>query len=107
MTVTTGLVLLAFCILMQGFFSGSEMAMVSANRAKLEQAANNGSAGAALAIQLLDSPDQLLGTCLIGTNLCLVSSGTIVALILRSQGYPQEWMVTIVLTPIVLMAVPP
>ena len=103
MSLVTGLVLLAFCILMQGFFSGSEMAMVSANRAKLEQSANDGSSGAALAIQLLDSPDQLLGTCLIGTNLCLVSSGTIVALILRGQGYPQEWMVTIVLTPIVLM----
>ena len=68
--------LLALCVGLQAFFSGSELALVSANRARLQADADGGSQGAGLALDLLSEEDRLLGTCLIGTNLCLVSATT-------------------------------
>ena len=65
-----------FCVVMEGFFSGSEMAIVNADRLKLKAAADGGSAGAARALKMLEKPEFTLGTCLIGTNLCTVSGST-------------------------------
>ena len=60
------------CLAGQAFFSGSEMAMVSADRLRLETGATEGKASAKLVLRLLSSEERLLGTCLIGTNLSLV-----------------------------------
>ena len=102
MSLTFGLLLLAASLLAQGFFSGSEMAMVSSNREKLSAEAANGRASARLALELLDRQERLVGTCLIGTNLCLVTSGTLVAYLLRSRGYDATALATLALTPLAL-----
>ena len=70
------------CLAAQAFFSGSEMAMVSADRLALRTRAAEGQGGAALTLQLLAREDRLLGTCLIGTNLALVTGTTLVAVAL-------------------------
>ncbi|RME24278.1 MAG: HlyC/CorC family transporter [Deltaproteobacteria bacterium] len=75
------LVLLGCCVLAEGFFSGSEIAVVSADRLHLRSAADRGGRGAAVALQLLERPTWLLGTCLIGTNLSTISGSTIAALL--------------------------
>ena len=102
MSLTVGLLLLAASLLAQGFFSGSEMALVSSNRDKLIAEAENGRGSARIALDLLDREEQLLGTCLIGANLCLVTSGTLVAYLLQSRGYDATALATLVLTPLVL-----
>jgi len=76
------LVLIFICVTTQGFFSGSEMAMVSADRIALQTRANSGHAGASLALRMLEREDSLLGTCLIGTNVCVVTGTTLVAYLL-------------------------
>ncbi len=97
-----GIGLIAGIVVCQGFFSGSEMALVSANRARLEDQANNGSRGASLALSMLDREDQLLGTCLIGTNLSLISGATLAsALILAGGG--SEIIATLVFAPFALL----
>ena len=73
-----GLLLVVF-LLLEGFFSGSEIAMVSANRLHLKDRAAKGHKGAILALKMLDRPEFLLGTCLIGTNLCTVGASTVAA----------------------------
>lgn len=67
------------CLLVEAFFSGSEMAMVNADRIKLRSLADAGNTGAARALALLAHEDKLLGTCLIGTNLSTVTGATLVA----------------------------
>jgi CBS domain containing-hemolysin-like protein len=67
------------CLITEGFFSGSEIAVVSANRLNLQTRADKGSAGAKLALNLLEKPETLLGTCLIGTNLSTVTASTAAA----------------------------
>ena len=67
------------CLVSEGFFSGSEIAVVSADRLKLKSRADEGSRGAATALKLLERPEFLLGTCLMGTNLSTVTASTAAA----------------------------
>ncbi|MBA2320947.1 MAG: HlyC/CorC family transporter [Deltaproteobacteria bacterium] len=68
---------LTAAVLAEGFFAGSEMALLSANRSQLSQRAAHGESGAARALAILKRQDRLLATCLIGTNLALVAGATV------------------------------
>jgi len=104
MTPATAVMLIAVCLLAQGFFSGSEMALVSSNRALLKAKAGEGSAGAALALEMLEGREErLLATCLIGTNLFLIAGTTVTALLLVQSGRHQEWLVTLLYVPLGLI----
>jgi putative hemolysin len=59
-------------ILMQGFFSNSEMAMVSANKIKFNSMARSGNKNAGIILQFLNEPEQLFGTTLVGINFATV-----------------------------------
>ncbi len=102
MTTATGVALIVFFVLLEAFFSGSEIAMVNANRIALQTRAEAGNAGAARAIDLLREEETLLGTCLIGTNLSTVSTSSVAALLLLQHGI-QGLAVIGIVTPIVLI----
>ncbi len=96
--------LIVMFLLLEGFFSGSEIAMVSANRLHLKEKAAAGSRGASLALQMLDRPEFLLGTCLIGTNLCTVGASTVAAVTWAEQlGEGGEILVALCLFPLILL----
>jgi Mg2+/Co2+ transporter CorB len=70
-----------------GFFSASETAMMAVNRYRLKNLADNGHRGARLARYLLDHPDQLLGTILLGNNAAnIAASGVTTIIALRLFG---------------------
>lgn len=91
------------CLLGQAFFSGSEMAMVSADRLTLRTRADEGATGAALTLQLLAREDRLLGTCLIGTNLSLVAGTTLCATVLAWWGIDLALASALLYTPFALI----
>ncbi|MBL8880260.1 MAG: HlyC/CorC family transporter [Phycisphaerales bacterium] len=66
--------ILALTIL-NGFFAMSEIAIVSARRARLQQRAAEGDRGAAVALELAKSPDQFLATVQIGITLAGILAG--------------------------------
>ena len=57
------------CLLMSAFFSGSETAMLSANRLKLRQDARDGDVGAQRILELVRDPRRLLAGILVGNNI--------------------------------------
>ncbi len=59
-------------LLAQGFFSGAEIAIVNCDRTKLRHRAKQGDDGAKLALRLLEKPEVILSTTLVGTNVALV-----------------------------------
>jgi CBS domain containing-hemolysin-like protein len=67
-----------FFLVMQAFFSGSEMAMVSIEKNYLRHQAALGSRGARYALSMLSRPDWMLSTTLVGTNIATVANTTIV-----------------------------
>lgn len=67
--------LVAVLIIANGIFSGSETAVVSARRSRLQQRADSGDAGAKRALALSDDPNAFLATVQIGITLIGILSG--------------------------------
>ena len=67
-------------LLAEAVFSGSEIALISANRARLRTLAGEGNRGAVLALRLLESPEWLMGTILTCHNTCFVANVTLATL---------------------------
>jgi CBS domain containing-hemolysin-like protein len=87
------------CILLSAFFSGAEMALSSANRIRLENLADDGKAGAALAVKVLDRFDDALSAILIGNNfvnIALSSLGSVIAIVAFGERY--AWLSTVIVT---------
>jgi len=98
-----GIPLVLACLGLQGFFSGSEIAMVSANRTRLTTRKEEGHRGSAIALDLLEHEELLLGTCLIGTNLCVISGTFLVSSMLHGAGVHSEWVVALAFVPFALI----
>lgn len=77
----TLLVILFFLIFLSGFFSASEIGMMSINRYKLKYLVKQNNKQAIRVNQLLAQPDQLLSVVLIGNTLANIVSSTIATLI--------------------------
>ena len=55
MDILTTLLVMVFCLIAEGFFSGSEIGVVSADQMRLRHEAAKGSRGAKLALKILGS----------------------------------------------------
>lgn len=100
------LIVLAMVVLLilKGFFSGSEIALVHAERLKLHHLANQGQRGAALILKLFRKPEVLLGTTLVGTNLSSVALTTLgTVLMIRFFGEYGDLLAFLVFTPLLLI----
>jgi CBS domain containing-hemolysin-like protein len=69
------LVLLALLIAINGFFVAAEFALVRSRRGKLEQAAEEGEAGAEAVVEQLDHIDESLSACQIGITAASIGIG--------------------------------
>ncbi len=80
-------------ILLNGLFAMSEIALVSARKIRLEQAAAAGSRGAAAALQLNATPSRLLSTVQIGITLVTLGQGAFGDNAFRSglQAWFEQW----------------
>lgn len=74
--------ILVALLLLKGFFSGSEIALVNADKLKLHHQSKQGKRGAELVLKLFKAPDVLLGTTLVGTNISTVALTTIGSLLM-------------------------
>lgn len=100
----TYLIVIVACLLLEGFFSGSEMAIISTSRAVLHYLAKKDSKKAILALEILKSPEKIFTTTLIGTNICIViNTFTMNALIRRELGDQYTLLVIIVAVPVILI----
>lgn len=100
--VLTTLGAMIACLLAEGFFSGSEIGVVSADRVKLRHAAAKGSRGASLALQMLDRPEWLLSTTLVGTNIAVVTNTTMAtALMIELFGEGGSWLAVVLVAPLI------
>jgi Mg2+/Co2+ transporter CorB len=96
-----------FClVLVSAFFSAAEIAMVSLNRHRLRHLADRNVRGAGMAQKLLERPDRLIGTILLGSNSvnALFSAVTTVTVIrLWGERESALGIATLVITLVVLI----
>ncbi|MCL0039123.1 CNNM domain-containing protein, partial [Dehalococcoidia bacterium] len=62
------LVIFVICLLVSAFFSSSETAFISLQRARIRHLVNSGVAGAEEVEKLTEQPEKLLTTVLVGNN---------------------------------------
>lgn len=98
------LIAMLVLLLLQGFFSGSEIALVNADKLRLRHLAGTGRRGAKLVLKMLQRPESLLGTTLVGTNIALVAFTTLGTLLLtRLLGGYADIAAMLILTPLTLV----
>jgi putative hemolysin len=91
-------------LLAKGFFSGSEIALVSSDKLKLRSRADHGDKGARIVLKLFRKPESLLATTLIGTNVCTMTLAVLgTALMIDVLGPGGDLYATLLLTPIMLI----
>jgi CBS domain containing-hemolysin-like protein len=96
------LLIMLLCLAAGAFFSGSEIGVVSADRIKLRTAAAKGSRGAALALKMLEKPEWLLSTTLVGTNIAVVTNTTMAtALMIDLFGENAGWLAVVIVAPLI------
>ncbi|MGR3985101.1 MAG: hemolysin family protein [Gammaproteobacteria bacterium] len=98
------ILLLPALLLLKGFFSGSEIALVNSDKVKLSARANQGDAGAKKVLKLYKEPDLLLGTTLVGANIATVALTTLCTLAFIDWfGAHGDLYAFLVLTPLLLV----
>jgi putative hemolysin len=73
--VSLELLVILCLVLINGVFASSELALVSARRARLQQQADSGSAGARVALDLSDTPNRYLSTINLGLTVIGILTG--------------------------------
>ena len=94
--IVIGLLLL----LAEALFSGAEIAIVSADRARLRAKAEEGNRGASLALDLLEKPEWLMGTILTCHNASFVTNvslATIAAIDFVGPAYGEALSIALVI----------
>ena len=93
------------CICCSAFFSASEMAISSCNHVRLENAAEDGSRRAKIALLLARRFDDSLSAILIGNNLANIAGSSLasimVILLTGNDGY--AWLATVIMTLLVII----
>ncbi|MBU9888570.1 MAG: DUF21 domain-containing protein [Candidatus Omnitrophica bacterium] len=92
-------------LLLSAFFSGTEMAFVSANKLKLREMAESGNRRARYILELHRKPQYFLAAILIGNNVVNVTAISICTYAFREfLGWGSEWAATAVMAPVLIVA---
>ena len=96
---------IAACVLLSGFFSGSEMAYSSCNQVRLENLRDGGSERAGVALKLCEHYDDTLSAILIGNNLVNIAASSlgVVLVSILTGGDGKTWLSTLIITLLVII----
>ena len=92
------------CVFLSNYFSAAEMAYSSCNRMRLENAMEDGSKRAAIAVKIIDRYDNALSAILIGNNLVNIacsSLGSLAVIFIAGEQY--AWLSTVIITILVIV----
>ena len=100
------------CILLMGFFAGTEIAFISANKLNIELRKKQGKFSGQILARFMENPAEFIGTSLVGVNVLLVVYGLLAAdvthqLLLRyhieMSEYPKLVLDTLIATIVILI----
>lgn len=104
MSLEIYLIILVLALITEAFFSGSEMALISCNRLTLRKLAQKDNPGAKLALEMLQHPEHLLSTTLVGTNFCIALQAIALTLFIhKNYGATNSLLGTLLVTPLILL----
>jgi len=102
--ISLNIIIIVLCVLIQAFFSGSEMMLIASNKLKLRQEIAKGSKGARLALNMINNQQWFLATTSTGTNMFVIISSVIAATYFHHFfGIYGEPLTIIIMSPVLLM----
>jgi CBS domain containing-hemolysin-like protein len=91
-------------LILEGLFSGSEIALLSADKIKLKSKANSGSPSARLALNLATNPERVLTSTLVMTAFCVVVIAGLCSLWAEGKyGPSSEWRAILLASPLIVI----
>src|SRR5947199_9844253 len=113
MDITHLLLYIFGCILLIGFFAGTEIAFISANKLNIELRKKQGKYSGQILARFMENPSEFIGTALVGVNVFVVIYGLLAAkatdLILNDyfhyhlSEYPKLLLDTLIATFVILI----
>lgn len=100
--IVVGIVILS--LILQGFFAGSEIALISCDKIKIKALADGGSKSAKLVMSAFSEIEQFISTTLVGINLSLITSTVIMTFYLEHKyGSGAELYTVLILSPLIVI----
>ena len=91
-------------LLIEGFFSGSEIALLSADKLALKKKSKLGDRRAAMALRLANHPERVLSTTLLITSVCVVTNSALIVLSCLQYNFKNADLVAVLFTtPLVVL----
>src|SRR6476660_2897344 len=91
-------------LLIEGFFSGSEIALMSSDKLVLRKNARQGSKTAKPALELSNHPERILSATLLMTALCVISTSALISLyFMEHESRHSELLSVLVTSPLVVI----
>ncbi|MEM6495208.1 MAG: HlyC/CorC family transporter [Pseudomonadota bacterium] len=108
MLIETSLIVILLAVfvllLISAFFSGSETALTAVSRARMHALEQEGNARARRVSRLLNKPERIIGTVLLGNNLVnILASALMTSLFIKLAGEAGVFYATVILTLIVVI----
>lgn len=99
------LLVIFLCVLLEGLFSGGEIALIASDIHLVRQKSAAGSKSAARTLRLLENPEWFLATCLTGTDICIITSTALATTLSISHFGPArgEVVAVLVMVPLLLL----
>lgn len=91
------------CLCLEAFFSGSELAIVSADKMKLANRAARGHFGAKMALNLSKRPEWFFSTTLLGQNFFIVANSILVTFFIYDHFGNRYEFFGLLLSPVILI----
>lgn len=98
------IIAIAILLMLHAFYAGAEMGIVSVNQIRLRYLAEQGSKNAQRVLEMLEKPERLLGTTLVGVNLATVASSSLASYAISMYfARGSEFIATAVMLPLVII----
>lgn len=104
MSLEIVIAIIAICLLLQAFFAGSEIALISCDKAHITSLAGSGSKKARMVLESFVDIEKFIGTTLVGINLSLITSTVILTFYIHNNyGNGNELYAVLILSPLIVI----
>ncbi len=104
MSLEVVIAIIIISLILQAFFAGSEIALISCDRVKIRSLAEEGSKSARLVLSAFNQVERFLSTTLVGINLSLIISTIVLTFYIQEKyGQGGELYTVLILSPFIII----
>lgn len=104
MSLEIVIAVIVITLILQAFFAGSEIALISCDKIKMKALADGGSRSAKLVMSSFSQIERFLSTTLVGINLSLITSTIVLTFYIQEKyGTGGEFYTVLILSPLIII----